>query len=62
MLRSEEKTAKIPVIFLTNKRDKESVMNVIDLKPEGYLLKTRGKFALLTQLNEFFEKEKAKDY
>ena len=62
MLRSEEKTAKIPVIFLTNKRDKESVMNVIDLKPEGYILKTRGKFALLTQLDEFFEKEKAKDY
>ncbi len=62
MLRSEEKTAKIPVIFLTNKRDKESVMNVIDLKPEGYLLKTRGKFALLNQLSEFFEKEKAKDY
>ena len=62
MLRSEKKTSKIPVIFLTNKRDKESVMNVLDLKPEGYLLKTRGKFALLTQLSEFFEKEKAKDY
>ncbi|SCX75474.1 Response regulator receiver domain-containing protein [Pseudobutyrivibrio sp. AR14] len=62
MLRSEENTAKIPVMFLTNKGDKESVMNVLGLKPEKYLLKTMSKSALLGQIDEFFEKEKAKQY
>ena len=62
MLRSEENTAKIPVMFLTNKGDKESVMNVLGLKPEKYLLKTMSKSELLGQIDEFFEKEKAKQY
>ena len=62
MLRSDDTTKDIPVMFLTNKGDKESVMNVVGLKPEKYLLKTMPSKELLKQIDEFFEKEKAKKY
>ncbi|MBP5332081.1 MAG: response regulator [Lachnospiraceae bacterium] len=54
MLRSESDTAKIPVFFLTGKGDRESVMQVMALKPENYLLKTISKDQLLYKLMEFF--------
>ncbi len=54
MLRSDEETRDIPVMFLTGKSDKESVMQVVALKPEGYFLKTIGKDELLEKLAEFF--------
>ena len=54
MLRSDEETKVIPVMFLTGKSDKESVMAVVSLKPEGYFLKTIQKDELLEKLNEFF--------
>ena len=54
MLRSEEETKDIPVMFLTGKSDKESVMAVVALKPEGYFLKTITKEELLEKLAEFF--------
>ena len=54
MLRSDSDTSSIPVIFLTGKGDKESVMNVMAYKPEGYILKTVEKNELLEKLNDFF--------
>ncbi len=54
MLRSEPETKGIPVIFLTGKGDKESVMQVVALKPEGYFLKTVKRDELLVKLQEFF--------
>ena len=54
MLRSDEETKSIPVIFLTGKSDKQSVMAVVALKPEGYLLKNIQKEELLDKLKEFF--------
>ncbi|MBR4670596.1 MAG: response regulator [Butyrivibrio sp.] len=54
MLRSDPETKNIPVIFLTGKSDKDSVMSVVSLKPEGYLLKTIDKRELLDKLEEFF--------
>ncbi len=54
MLRSDEETRSIPVIFLTGKGDKESVMAVVALKPEGYFLKTIKREELLEKLREFF--------
>ncbi len=54
MLRSDEVTKDIPVMFLTGKNDKETVMQVIDLKPVDYLLKTIGKKELLQKLDTFF--------
>ncbi|MBP5564189.1 MAG: response regulator, partial [Lachnospiraceae bacterium] len=54
MLRSDEDTKYIPVMFLTGKGDKESVMSVLSLKPQGYFLKTIDKIELLEKLKEFF--------
>jgi len=39
MLRSEDSTREIPVVFLTGMNDKKYVEEIIALKPEGYLLK-----------------------
>lgn len=39
MIRSDEETADIPVIFLTGVSDREHIEAVLDLKPAGYLLK-----------------------
>ena len=54
MLRSDPETSSIPVIFLTGKSDKESVMAVVELRPEGYFLKNIKKEELLEKLKEFF--------
>ena len=54
MLRSEEETRDIPVMFLTGKSDKKSVMSVVALKPEGYFLKSIGKDELLENLAKYF--------
>jgi len=54
MLRSDESTQSIPVIFLTGKGDKESVMEVVSLRPEGYFLKNIQKEELLEKLKDFF--------
>ncbi len=54
MLRADDDTKNIPVIFLTGRDDKESVMSVVALKPEGYFLKTIGKEELLNKLKMFF--------
>ncbi|MCR4922592.1 MAG: response regulator [Lachnospiraceae bacterium] len=58
MLRSDEETKSIPVIFLTGKSDKKSVMEVVALKPEGYFLKTIMREELLENLRKFFLKGK----
>jgi CheY-like chemotaxis protein len=54
MIRSDDTLADLPVMFLTGKSDKESVMQVVSLKPEGYFLKNIQKDELLEKLNEFF--------
>ena len=54
MLRSDEETKDIPVMFLTGKGDKESVMAVLALRPEGYFLKNIKKEELLENLKEYF--------
>ena len=57
MLRSEPKTAQIPVIFLTGKGDRDSVMQVLALKPEGYILKSSGRDKLVESVGTFFTKQ-----
>ncbi|QFJ55768.1 response regulator [Pseudobutyrivibrio xylanivorans] len=59
MIRSENTTADIPVIFLTGKDDKESVTKVLALKPQGYILKSAGRQKLVGQIEEFFAIKKA---
>ncbi|MCR4734863.1 MAG: response regulator [Treponema sp.] len=54
MLRSEPATANIPVIFLTAKDDKETVMKVVAAKPDKYLLKTMPPEELVKAVSDFF--------
>ena len=61
MIRSEtgvNGVDKIPVIFLTGKGDRESVLKVLALKPEGYLLKTLSRDQILKSVDDFFEKKR----
>ena len=58
MIRSETKVDNIPVIFLTGKGDRESVMKVVALKPDGYLLKSMERHKLVAAIDEFFEKRR----
>jgi CheY-like chemotaxis protein len=58
MIRSESKVDSIPVIFLTGKGDRESVMKVLALKPDGYLLKSMERLKLIAAIDDFFEKRK----
>ena len=44
----------IPVIFLTGKSDRESVVRVIEARPNGYILKSASKEDLLKKIDAFF--------
>ena len=57
MIRSEVSTENIPVMFLTAKNDRESVLNVLALKPEKYLLKTMAPQEWIKNIDEFFAKK-----
>ena len=52
MLREEEATSNIPVIFLTGNGTKEAVTRVMELKPEGYVLKSTTREDLLNYLSK----------
>jgi len=54
MLRSEPETKDIPVMFLTGKSDRDSIVKVLDLKPTGYLLKSIKREELHQKLGDFF--------
>ena len=54
MIKSEPQTADIPVMFLTGKNDKESIVKVLALKPADYLLKTIDRRGLMEKLEHFF--------
>lgn len=59
MLRSEEEFADIPVIFLTSRGDPESVSKVMDLKPEGYMLKYLKPTEIKNRIDEYFQRKSA---
>ena len=59
MIRSEAEFANVPVIFLTSKNDKKSVIDVMKLKADGYLLKTMEPKEIIRAIDEHFEREKA---
>lgn len=52
VLRENQKTSDIPVIFLTGIVDKEHISKVIPLKPDGYLLKPVSAEKLLARIKE----------
>lgn len=58
MIRAESDFSDMPVMFLTGKNDRESVMSVSDLKPVGYLLKTLEPEKIVRTIDDFFEKQR----
>lgn len=54
MIRSEPTTKDTPVIMLTAKDDKESVMKVLELKPEKYLLKSMPPNMWVKEIDDYF--------
>ncbi len=59
MIKSDASTADLPVMFLTGKGDKESIMKVLALKPVGYLLKTIDRKELRENISRFFASQNA---
>ena len=55
MIRSDPNTSNIPVMFLTAKGDKRSIMEVLRFKPEKYLLKTMLPKDILDSIDDFFK-------
>ena len=60
MIRSEPETENIPVIFLTGKADKDTVLDVMVLNPQGYLLKNLSQTEIMAAIDKFFENERAR--
>lgn len=57
MLRSNEETRHIPVIFITGDDDKEDIVEVLKLRPQGYLLKPVNPERLFQTIEEVFANE-----
>lgn len=55
MIRSEKDFADIAVIFLTGRVDKESVKQVLSLKPAGYLSKSLNPVEIKKNIDHYFE-------
>ena len=53
-VRGNPLTCRIPIIFLTGKNDRDSVMRILKHRPDGYLLKSMKKEELLDTLERFF--------
>ena len=60
MLRSDPSFEDVPVIFLTGRRDTESMIKVMPLKPAGYLLKNSKPADIKKEIDAFLAKQKAK--
>lgn len=60
MMRSEDEFKDIPVIFLTGKNDVETIRQVLELKPEGYILKSTKPEQIIKTIDDFFAKQKNK--
>ncbi|MCR5250459.1 MAG: response regulator [Lachnospiraceae bacterium] len=57
-LRDDVHTRDIPVLILTGKSDRESIMRIISLNPTDYLRKTIGREELLEKVAAAFRKNR----
>ncbi len=58
IVRTEQDFSGVPVIFLTGKNDRNTIMDVMGLKPDGYLLKSMSSDAFVQAIDDFFEKKR----
>ena len=61
IMQSDPATMDIPVIFLTGANDSESVMEVLKLKPAGYVLKSTSLKDIFDTIFNFFKKQNLYD-
>ncbi|WP_049895509.1 response regulator [Oribacterium sp. NK2B42] len=57
IMQNDPETMDIPVIFLTGANDSESVMEVLKLKPAGYVLKSTSLKDIFDTIYNFFKKQ-----
>lgn len=57
MLKSQESTKNIPIIFLTSRDDKATVKEVLSLRPEGYILKSTPQEVVIKYIDDFFVRD-----
>jgi len=55
MLQSEKETADIPVVFLTGLSEESRVREILNLKPNGYILKPPSEERILATISEVLE-------
>ena len=53
-IRDDSRTKRVPIIILSEKNDRETVMKILLHKPDGYLLKSMPKESLLEAIDRFF--------
>lgn len=54
-IRKDERLKNLPVIFLTANNDRQSVINVMPLKPDGYILKSKSPEEIKDAVIDFFK-------
>ena len=54
-IRADERIKNLPVMFLTANNDRESVMRVMHLRPDGYILKTKSPDEIKQAVKDFFK-------
>ena len=55
ILRKREETKKVPVLFLTSVTDKDKIVQCLQYKPQGYLVKPVSREELLERVAEVLE-------
>ena len=56
-MREKPETADIPVFFLTGNADADFIAKVVELNPDGYLLKTMRRSEIAAAVDVFFAKK-----
>ena len=54
-IRNRPQTINLPIIFLTGKNDRDTVMRILEKRPTGYLLKAMRREELLDTLTRYFD-------
>lgn len=54
-IRDDKNLQELPVIFLTANNDKTSIMNIMHLKPNGYILKSMMPDEIKKSIKDFFQ-------
>lgn len=54
-IRYDERIKDLPVIFLTAKADKDAIMSVVKLNPQGYILKSKSPEEIKQTVIDFFK-------